>query len=206
MGAICFGNLGLGLIVGLIFSLLFVSFDKSWKKIISTIFAFGTSGIGLWAIYDKYGITDYVNAFTAIGIFSFSFLIAFIVFMIIMCKIMRDKDDKDVLRIRDIILGQKRYIEKYYQKREKEIDEKLNIPALEQREKNVSLRELKWKDSVWENCMLQGSEWQFTPMKGLDLTSCEISGIAVDLGNLRGLQVTSLQALELCSLLGLVIQ
>jgi len=141
MGAICFGNLGLGLIVGLIFSLLFVSFDKSWKKIISTIFAFGTSGIGLWAIYDKYGITDYVNAFTAIGIFSFSFLIAFIVFMIIMCKIMRDKDDKDVLRIRDIILGQKRYIEKYYQKREKEIDEKLNIPALEQREKNVSLRE-----------------------------------------------------------------
>lgn len=141
MGAICFGNFGLGLIVGLIFSLLFVSFDKSWKKILSTVLAFGTSGIGLWAIYDKYGITDYVTAFTAIGIFSFSFLSAFIVFMIIMCKIMRDKDDKDVLRIRDIILGQKRYIEKYYQKREKEIDEKLNIPALEQREKSVSLRE-----------------------------------------------------------------
>lgn len=141
MVAICFGNIGLGLVVGFIFSLLFVSFDKGWKKILSTIFAFGTSSVGLWAIYDKYGITDYVKAFTAIGIFSFSFLIAFIIFMVIMCKIMKDKDDKDVLRIRDIILGQKKYIEKYYQKREEEINEKLNIPALAQREQNVLLRE-----------------------------------------------------------------
>lgn len=141
MNAICFGNIGLGLIVGLVFSLLFVSFEKSWKKILSIVFTFGSGGIGLWTIYDKFGITDYVNAFTAIGIFSFSFLVAFVVFMVILCKIMRDKDDKDVLRIRDIILGQKSYIQKYYQKREKEIAEQLNIPALTKREQDVSLRE-----------------------------------------------------------------
>lgn len=141
MVAICFGNIGLGLVVGLIFSLLFVSFDAGWKKILSVVFAFGTSGVGLWAIYDKYGITDYIRAFTAIGTFSASFLITFIVFMLIMCKIITDKDDKDILRIRDIILGQRRYIEKYYEKREREIDEKLNIPALEKREQDVFLRE-----------------------------------------------------------------
>lgn len=141
MVAICFGNIGLGLVVGLIFSLLFVSFDAGWKKILSVVFAFGTSGVGLWAIYDKYGITDYIKAFTAIGTFSASFLITFIVFMLIMCKIITDKDDKDILRIRDIILGQRRYIEKYYEKREREIDEKLNIPALKKREQDVFLRE-----------------------------------------------------------------
>ena len=50
--------------------------------------------------------------------------------MVIMCKIMKDKDDKDVLRIRDIILGQKKYIEKYYQKREEEINENVTDTEL----------------------------------------------------------------------------
>lgn len=44
---------------------------------------------------------------------------------------MKDRDDGDILRIRDIILGQKNYIETYYKKREKEIDDKLNVTALE---------------------------------------------------------------------------
>ncbi len=141
MIAIFFGNSTLGLVVGLIFSLLFVSFDSGWKKTLSVIFASGTSGVGLWTIYDKYGINDYTKAFTALGAFCISFLIAFISFMLIMCKLIKDRDDKDIIRIRDIILGQKKYIEKYYEKREKEIDEKLNIPALEKRERDVLLRE-----------------------------------------------------------------
>ena len=61
--------------------------------------------------------------------------------MVILCKIMRDKDDQDILRIRDILLGQKHYIQKYYEKRSREIDEKLNVPALEKRENDVAVRE-----------------------------------------------------------------
>ena len=141
MVAICFGSIGLGLLVGFIFSLLFITFDTGWKKTLSAIFASGASGVGLWGVYEKYGINDYTQVFTSIGIFSLFFLLTFIVFMAVLCRIMRDKDDKDVLRIRDILLGQKSYIQKYYEKRAREIDEKLNIPALEKRESDVALRE-----------------------------------------------------------------
>lgn len=58
-----------------------------------------------------------------------------IIALIIMCKLIRDKDDNDVIRIRDILLGQKSYIEKYYEKRKSEIDNKL--PILEARENEI---------------------------------------------------------------------
>ena len=141
MGAICFGSVGLGLLVGFFFSLLFISFDATWKKTLSAIFASGAGGVGLWGIFERYGITDYSEVFTSIGIFSVSFLMTFIIFMVVLCKIMKDKDDTDVLRIRDILLGQKKYVQKYYEKREREIDEKLNIPALEKRENEVHIKE-----------------------------------------------------------------
>lgn len=141
MLAICFGSLGLGLLIGLIFSLLFISFDAGWKKILSVVFAFGTSGTGLWGIYEKYNINDYNQVFTSVGVFCIAFLATYILFMIVMCKIMKDKDNKDILRIRDIILGQKKYIETYYSTRAKEIDEKLNIPTLKKRELEVDKRE-----------------------------------------------------------------
>lgn len=141
MIAICFGSVGFGMLVGLIFSLLFVSFDTGWKKTLSVVFASGASGVSLWGIYERYNINDYTKVFTSVGIFSVSFLLTFIGFMVIMCRIIKDKDDKDVLRIRDIILGQKEYITKYYESREREIDDRLNIPALERREQEIVLRE-----------------------------------------------------------------
>lgn len=142
MGASCFFGGTFGLVAGVIFSLLFVSFDAGWKKIISGIFSIGVGGGGLWEIYERYQVTDSSTIFTSMGCLCASFLIAFIIFLFIMCKIIKDNDDKDVLRIRDILLGQKKYIEAYYKQREKEIDDKLNIPVLEKREQDVSKREL----------------------------------------------------------------
>lgn len=56
MGAICFGNIGLGLCVGLIFSLLFVTFDSAWKKVLSL-------GINLKYIYKDYdSIARYIKS------------------------------------------------------------------------------------------------------------------------------------------------
>lgn len=142
MAALCFFGITFGLVTGVIFSLLFISFDDGWKKLLSGVFSIGLGGSGLWRIYDKYQVTDPSIVFTSIGFLCISFLFAFIVFLIIMCKIIKDKDDNDVLRIRDILLGQKKYIETYYKRREREIDDKLNIPALEKRERDISKREL----------------------------------------------------------------
>lgn len=141
MFAVCFFGICLGLFVGVIFSLLFVTFDSGWKKTLSTIFTTVASGGGLWGIYKNFNVTDYTLVFISAGAFCLSFLVAFILFLAVMRKIMKDRDDGDILRIRDIILGQKNYIETYYKKREKEIDDKLNVPALEKRETDISRKE-----------------------------------------------------------------
>lgn len=141
MGALYFFSVVYGAVVGSIFSLLYVSFDADWKKIVSFILPTGSGGLGILALLNKYNITDINVIFISAGAFFFSFLVVFIIFLLVLCKIIKDKDDKDILRIRDIILGQKNYIEKYYEKRIQDIDAKLNISELEKREEQLSSKE-----------------------------------------------------------------
>ncbi|MBR5313288.1 MAG: hypothetical protein IKU40_10455 [Clostridia bacterium] len=136
----CFGNVALGLVVGLIFSLLFVSCDAGWKKILSLIGSTGVSGGGLFTFYSEHGFSK-EEILISLGCICCAYILMFFAFLFFMCKIMKDKDDKDILRIRDIMLGQRNYIKKYYEKREKEIDTKLNIEELEKRENEITKRE-----------------------------------------------------------------
>ncbi len=72
------------------------------------------------------------------------------------------------------------------------------------------------RESIWsgvtfsrmsfEKTDLTQAQWHRTPMKGIDLRGCEITGWAIAPGDLRGLTVTSLQALELSKLLGIVVE
>lgn len=137
MLSIWFGSMGIGLAMGLIFSLLFVTFDSGWQKVLSSVFLTGTSGTGIWYFFNTIGVKDYKEIFTSIGTILTTFTIVFVVFMFIMCKVIKDNNDNDVLRIRDIILGQKSYIQKYYDVRAREIDEKLNIEELRIREEKI---------------------------------------------------------------------
>lgn len=136
----------IGLVIGIIFSILFVSFDKSWKRIVSSLFSFTGSGSIAFVTCQFFGVTDQSMKFICITSLYLLFIISFLISMFALCKIIKDKDDKDALRIRDIILGQKSYIDKYYEKRIKEIDEKLNIPALEKREQDILKKESIIKD------------------------------------------------------------
>ena len=43
-------------------------------------------------------------------------------------------------------------------------------------------------------------------MKGIDMTTCTLDGLLVNLPDLRGMIVTPLQAAELAKLLGLVVR
>ena len=142
MVAICFGSCVAGLLIGLIFSLLFIVCDGGWKKMLPSIFVTGANSAGLWGVFELYNITDYTQIFVSIGVLGLSFVLTFVVFMLVMCLILKDKDDKYVPRIRDILLGQKQYIQQYYEKRAKEIDERLNMPTLTKRENDVTQREL----------------------------------------------------------------
>lgn len=127
--------------IGSVFALLFINFDKSWKKILSFIFGIGGSSGLIFVCADYFEITEQNMKFWTTTSLFLTLLVSFIIMMILMCKLIKDKDDNDILRIRDILLGQKSYIDKYYEKRTKEIDNKLQIPLLEERErKNRSKR------------------------------------------------------------------
>lgn len=141
MIAACFCYIVIGVVIGSIFALLFINFDKSWKKIISFLFGIGGSS-GLIVVCKNYfEITNQNMKFWTTTCLCISLMVSFIVLMIVMCKLIKDKDDNDILRIRDILLGQKSYIDKYYEMRCNEIDQKLNIQELKKRELEIIKRE-----------------------------------------------------------------
>lgn len=136
----------IGITIGIIFSLLFVTFDKSYKRILSSLVSFGgTTSFGVMA-GNYFNVEEQNMKFVCISSLYASFIVSFLISMYLMCIIIKDKDDADALRIRDIILGQKSYINKYYEKRCNEIDKKLNIESLEKREQQISKQEIDIKN------------------------------------------------------------
>ena len=127
------------MVIGVIFSLLYINFDKTWIKIASSLLSFGGSAGFVVAADSFFVISEQNMKFWTASSLYFMFLLSFCVMMIIMCKLIKDKDDADILRIRDILLGRKSYIDKYYKKREQEIESKL--PNLDLREQEISNRE-----------------------------------------------------------------
>lgn len=123
-----------GFLIGTIFALLFINFDSSWKKILSFVLSIFGSGGFLVAADSYFDINDSIARAKCATAFIIFIFLGFVALMVIMCKLIRDKDDKDILRIRDILLGQKSYIDNYYESRAKEIDEKLHYHDIE---KNV---------------------------------------------------------------------
>ncbi len=68
-----------------------------------------------------------------------------------------------------------------------------------------------FKNSLFSNvefqeCNLLQSQMNFTNLKGIDFTSCDIEGIGVNINDINGVIVTAMQAVALSSLLGLVVK
>ncbi|MEG0740935.1 MAG: pentapeptide repeat-containing protein [Clostridia bacterium] len=71
------------------------------------------------------------------------------------------------------------------------------------------------RESLWSNVKLQRmrfleadltqAQWMRTPLRGLDVSTCEIGGWSIELGDVRGLRVTSLQLVQLSGLLGVTL-
>lgn len=131
----------IGIFFGFIYALLMANFDESIKKAVASVIEGGASIAFVMVIFNALGIVEKNERFIAIISLLLSFLAAFIISMLVVCHLIKDKYDEDILRIRDILLGKKDYIDKYYEWRKKQIDNKLNIPALEERERNVTTRE-----------------------------------------------------------------
>lgn len=137
-----FGSGMIGIFIGFFFSLMYIQFDKDWKRIVTLIIPTGGTVVGIWLLY-QFADIEKSQLFTHIGVTIMAFLVTFVVFMFATCHLIKDKDDTDILRIRDIFLGQKSYIKAYYDIRKKEIDKKLNFDILKEREAAIKDREAK---------------------------------------------------------------
>ena len=65
---------------------------------------------------------------------------------------------------------------------------------------------MKWKKVTFTDSNLFGSEFVQTKLKDIDLSTCNIEDIRVDINNLKGCSVNLEQALELSLLMGIKIK
>lgn len=89
MDALVFFGISFGLVSGVLFSLLLVSFDKGWKKFASAFLSLVLGGGSLWKAFDIFQVKEQAAVLTSIGFFFLFFLLAFVVFLFIFCIIIK---------------------------------------------------------------------------------------------------------------------
>lgn len=152
-----------GAILALFWLFYFIRNEDAWKWSISNFIGLGTD-VGALFVIDKYLPVDDVKIrMYSSACLLIAFIITLFVGLYVTSIIIKDHDDTNILRIRDIMLGQKGWITNYYKLRERQIDESLNIETLEKREKNVSQaeRDIKNKEEYLnqeQNKLLQESK------------------------------------------------
>ena len=148
-----FFHISLGCVSGLIFSLMFINFDATWKKIFSWMLTFAVDG-GAIALFKSTGLPIDNNFWGALGSMMMAFIVAFIVVMIIVYRITKKQDDGNVITFKDIFLGQKSHINIYYKQRKDEITKKI-LPELEERERKIEEE----KEAIAEQDRRLRKEW-----------------------------------------------
>lgn len=71
---------------------------------------------------------------------------------------------------------------------------------------NSSCTECKLKNTYFELSKLIQTQFFKTKLKGIDISTCEISGIITTFEDIKGLTVNNFQAIELSKLLGIIIK
>ena len=141
LGASIFSHIALGALLSLIFILYYINSDSKWKLFLEIIIGAGGNVSGIFLLDNWLKPNDTVIRMYSIGSCIISFLMVTFILLVIFSYIIKDKDDKDIIRLRDIMLGQTSWINKYYERRSREIDNRLNISALESKAADLTKRE-----------------------------------------------------------------
>lgn len=133
-------HIALGALFALFFVLYYINGDGKWKVFLEILLGSGNFA-GMFILYKTFKIND-----TAVNLFSiaacmFSFLIITFLFIILLSFVIKDKENDDIMRLRDIIFGQASWIKEFRDKRKKEIDEKLDYNILKNKETELNNRE-----------------------------------------------------------------
>lgn len=96
---------------------------------------------GMFILDNIFQIENIEIRLVSIAACIFSFLIFTLIMLVVCSFLIHDRDNRDIIRLRDILLGQYSWINAYYENRKAEIDEHLNVAALEARENNIAQKE-----------------------------------------------------------------
>ena len=72
--------------------------------------------------------------------------------------------------------------------------------------RNGSLNDCRFSSVAFESCDLVEADFSHAPLRGIDLRTSRISGITLNISDLKGAVITSLQAMDLLPLLGVIIE
>ena len=110
-GLVCSAIIGIAL--GAFGAFLFFSFDNAWKRGAEFLAGTGVTGGLIYKTHEYLGINTSGERAWTISAMLACLLISFIICSYILCQLIKDKDDSNILRMRDILLGQKEYIKEY---------------------------------------------------------------------------------------------
>lgn len=131
-------HVALGSLFSLFFVLYYIRGDGKWKIYLEMLLGLGGNVGGMFLLDNVFEIQDTEIRLVSIASCIIAFLLLTCILLIIFSVVIRDKDDRYIIRMRDILLGKYSWINTYYDSRKAEIDEHLNITELDARElKNI---------------------------------------------------------------------
>lgn len=72
--------------------------------------------------------------------------------------------------------------------------------------RNGSFNDCRFSSVAFDSCDLVEADFSHAPLRGIDLRTSRISGITLNTSDLKGAIITSLQAMDLLPLLGVIIE
>lgn len=135
-----------GIIFSVVCTLLFFQSDKTWIRMISPLIGISGMGITYTLIQKLIGENSKDIIQNGMVVFLGCIVIMSPVTLFIMCKALKDKNGQQVIRIRDILLGQKKFIDTYYEQRSEELKEAFYSKMIDEEKKKIALE----KDEIQE--------------------------------------------------------
>lgn len=136
-------HIGLGIILALFFVIYYVNGEGKLKLLLEMLLGLGGNAGAIFILYKVFEIEDTTVNLWSIAFCFFSFIFATIIFIAVFAYMIKDKenDKRQIIRLRDILIGQTAWIKEFRDIRIKEIDEKLNYNSLKQREELIQQQE-----------------------------------------------------------------
>lgn len=138
-----FAHMGLGIVLAWFFVIYYINGSGKAKVFLDILLGLGGNAGAIFILHTTFKIEDTTTNLLSIASCFFSFMVATIGFLIVLANTIKDNenDKKQIIRLRDIIIGQTSWVKEFRDLRMKEIDGILDYETLKKREEIISQQE-----------------------------------------------------------------